>query len=62
MLQLLKLIMRRKEEMQMLQKSAELWIKRLFLICYDACAVFVAAFCALWLRYEFAYRNIEKNI
>lgn len=61
MLQLLKLIMRRKEEMQMLQKSAELWIKRLFLICYDACAVFVAAFCALWLRYEFAYRNIEKK-
>jgi len=60
-LQLLKLIMRRKEEMQMLQKSAELWIKRLFLICYDACAVFVAAFCALWLRYEFAYRNIEKK-
>lgn len=53
--------MRRKEELQMLQKSAELWIKRLFLICYDACAVFVAAFCALWLRYEFAYRNIEKK-
>ncbi|MBD5095962.1 MAG: polysaccharide biosynthesis protein [Lachnospiraceae bacterium] len=47
--------------MQMLQKSAELWIKRLFLICYDACAVFVAAFFALWLRYEFAYRNIEKK-
>lgn len=44
----------------MLQKSAELWIKRLFLICYDACAVFVAAFFALWLRYEFSYRNIEK--
>ena len=61
MLQLLKLKMRRKEEMQMLQKSAELWIKRLFLICYDACAVFVAAFFALWLRYEFAYRNIEKK-
>ena len=60
MLQLLKLKMRRKEEMQMLQKSAELWIKRLFLICYDACAVFVAAFAALWLRYEFSYRNIDK--
>ena len=45
----------------MLQKSAELWIKRLFLICYDACAVFVAAFFALWLRYEFAYQNIEKK-
>lgn len=45
----------------MLQKSAELWIKRLFLICYDACAVFVAAFFALWLRYEFAYHNIEKK-
>lgn len=45
----------------MVQKSAELWIKRLFLICYDACAVFVAAFSALWLRYEFVYRNIEKS-
>lgn len=45
----------------MLPKSAELWIKRLFLICYDACAVFVAAFSALWLRYEFAFRNIEKS-
>lgn len=45
----------------MLPKSAELWIKRLFLICYDACAVFVAAFSALWLRYEFSYRNIEKK-
>lgn len=45
----------------MLQKNAELWIKRLFLICYDACAVLVAAFFALWLRYEFAYRNIEKK-
>lgn len=61
MLQLLKFIIRRKEEMQMLPKSAELWIKRLFLICYDACAVFVAAFSALWLRYEFSYRNIEKK-
>lgn len=45
----------------MLPKSAELWIKRLFLICYDACAVFVAAFSALWLRYEFSYRNIEEK-
>lgn len=45
----------------MLPKSAELWIKRVFLICYDACAVFVAAFSALWLRYEFAFRNIEKS-
>lgn len=45
----------------MLPKSAELWIKRLFLICYDACAVFVAAFFALWLRYEFVFRNIEKK-
>lgn len=45
----------------MLPKSAELWIKCLFLICYDACAVFVAAFFALWLRYEFVFRNIEKK-
>lgn len=45
----------------MLQKNAELWIKRLFLICYDACAVFVAAFAALWLRYEFSYKNIERQ-
>ncbi|MCM1287559.1 MAG: polysaccharide biosynthesis protein [Clostridium sp.] len=44
-----------------MQKNAELWIKRLFLICYDACAVFVAAFAALWLRYEFSYHNIEKK-
>ena len=45
----------------MLPKSAELWIKCLFLICNDACAVFVAAFFALWLRYEFVFRNIEKK-
>lgn len=44
----------------------ELWIKRVFLICYDICAVMVAAILALLLRFDFSYHAIpgryEKNL
>ena len=41
--------------------STELWVKRIFLICYDICAVLVAAFVSLWLRHDFSFKDIPPE-
>lgn len=39
----------------------ELWIKRVFLICYDICAIIAASLAALLLRFDFSYADIPKE-
>ncbi len=41
--------------------STELWVKRIFLICYDICAVLMAAFVSLWLRHDFSFKDIPPE-
>lgn len=38
----------------------ELWGKRVFLICYDICAIIAASLAALLLRFDFSYADIPK--
>lgn len=44
----------------MTPKDTELWVKRIFLICYDICAVIGAASIALLLRFDFQYMTVPK--
>lgn len=39
----------------------ELLIKRIFLICYDICAIIAASLAALLLRFDFSYKAIPKG-
>lgn len=43
------------------QNDRELWLKRIFLICYDASAVVGAGLMALWLRFDFSFDSIPES-
>lgn len=39
----------------------KLWARRVFLVCYDICAVFIAAFLALVARFDFSFDAIPEH-
>ncbi len=39
----------------------KLWIRRIFLMCYDICAVFAASMLALLLRFDFSFYAIPEH-
>lgn len=47
--------------MKKLFEDKKLWIRRVFLMCYDACAVFVASMVALMLRFDFTLKSIPLD-
>lgn len=47
--------------MRHLFEDKKLWARRVFLVCYDICAVFIAAFLALIARFDFSFDAIPEH-
>ena len=47
--------------MRYLFEDKKLWARRVFLVCYDICAVFIAAFLALIARFDFSFDAIPEH-
>lgn len=47
--------------MRQLFIDKKLWARRVFLVCYDICAVFIAAFLALIARFDFSFDAIPEH-
>lgn len=47
--------------MKQLFIDKKLWARRVFLVCYDICAVFIAAFLALIARFDFSFDAIPEH-
>ena len=39
----------------------KLWARRIFLVCYDICAVFISAFLALIARFDFSLKEVPGH-
>ena len=42
-------------------EDKKLWIRRVFLMCYDICAVFFASMLALLARFDFDFHAIPQH-
>ncbi len=47
--------------MKQLFEDKKLWIRRVFLMCYDVCAVFMASLLALLARFDFDFNSIPAD-
>lgn len=47
--------------MRQLFEDKKLWIRRVFLMCYDVCAVFLASMLALMIRFDFRFSSIPPE-
>lgn len=47
--------------MKQIFEDKKLWIRRVFLICYDVCAVFAASMLALLARFDFTFYGIPPH-
>lgn len=47
--------------MKQLFEDKKLWIRRVFLMCYDICAVFIASILALMIRFDFNFTSIPPQ-
>lgn len=47
--------------MKQIFEDKKLWIRRVFLICYDICAVFAASMLALLARFDFKFESIPQH-
>ena len=47
--------------MKQLFEDKKLWIRRVFLMCYDICAVFAASMLALLARFDFNFDDIPSH-
>lgn len=53
--------MKRENGMKQLFEDKKLWIRRVFLMCYDVCAVFLASMLALLARFDFDFSSIPLH-
>ena len=49
------------EYMKQLFIDRKLWARRVFLVCYDICAVFIAALLALIARFDFSFDEVPEH-